>query len=242
MARFFVDKEKKQDNKIIIDGEENQHLCSVLRMREGDMIEVCFNDGYVNVCKLLEVGKKSSIALIEKSYMQSQSLSKITLFLALIKSERLDWAVQKCTELGIDEIVTFDSEYCTVKDKGNKEDRLRRVAVSACKQSGRATIPQISCGLNFNEMLDKLKDFSQVVVAYENDKTSAKQVLSKLDKNKNTAIIIGSEGGFSQKEIDDLLKNGAKVVSLGNTILRAETACVALLSALNYEFDNWKRK
>ena len=138
-------------------------------------------------------------------------------------------------------IVPFESEYCTVKDKGNKIERLNRIAVSASKQCGRAVLPCIQETLPFALLLDKLKEFNQIIVAYENETQNAKEILSKLDKTKSIALVIGSEGGFSEAEIEKLKALGAKVVSLGQTILRAETACVALVSAVNYQLDFWEK-
>ena len=240
LNRFFVDKENLANDIISITGEENQHLFSVLRLSVGEKIYICFNDGMEHLCELISTDKKVSKAKILQSTLK-QIQTNITLFMALIKAERMDWAVQKVTELGVTKIVPFTSEFCTVKDKGNKTDKLNRIALSASKQSGRATLPKISQTLSFNEMLEKLKDFNQIVVAYENETNNAKTILQKLDKSKPIAIIIGSEGGFSEKEIEALQTNKAKIISLGNTILRAETASVALISAVNYELGLWER-
>lgn len=241
-VRFFLPKENKKNNTIFINNDENIHLNSVLRLKVGDLVEICINDGCVYNCELIEVGKKQSIGLIKDVYKVQTRLNKLVLFLALTKSERMDWAVQKCTELGIDKIVPFESSFCTVKDKGNKTDRLNRVAISACKQSGRVLLPEINSCLTFDEMLNQLENYSQIILAYENDKTNAKDIISSLDKTKDVAIVIGSEGGFSELEVNKIISKGGKVVSLGENILRAETACIALLSAINYEFDFWKRK
>ena len=231
-ARFFVSVENKHDNTIIIVGGENMHLFSVLRLRVGDMIDVCLNDGNIYVCELVSVNKKQSIAKIIKIDAPQRRTNKIALFIALTKAERMDWAVQKVTELGIDKIIPFESKFCTAKDKGNKLDRLNRIALSASKQSGRVNLPEIAETISFSQMLDDLQYYPQIVVAYENDKTSAKKILSGLDNTRDTALIVGSEGGFSPDEIKELINNGAKVVSLGENILRAETACIALLSAV----------
>ncbi len=240
--RFFLPKQNLQDKNIKIDGGENVHLTTVLRMRVNDEIDICLNDGYIYECVITEVGKKFSIAKINNIFLPYTRESKIILFLALTKAERMDWAVQKCTELGVDQIIPFESEFCTAKDKGTKTDRLIRVALSASKQSGRVNLPEINNTISFNEMLEKIKNIPQVVLAYEKDSTNTRQVLSKFDKTKDTAIIIGSEGGFSDREVQQLRESGANIVSLGSNILRTETACVALLSAVYYQFDFFERK
>jgi 16S rRNA (uracil1498-N3)-methyltransferase len=153
----------------------------------------------------------------------------------------MDWAVQKCVELGVSRVIPFESKFCTVKDKGNKLDRLRRIAISACKQSGLAYLPDIGNTIHFEQLLQNVANVPQTILAYEGATQNAKEVLSKLDPNKDVAIIIGSEGGFSPDEVEALKNVGAKVISLGKTILRVETACVALLSAIMYEMNNWER-
>ena len=240
--RFFVPKNCRQDDKIILTDSENNHLFSVLRLKKGDRIDVCLNDGNIYECEIEDANKKQSTAHILNIKPAKTRTNKITLFIALTKVERMDWAVQKVTELGIDKIIPFESKFCTAKDKGNKMDRLNRIALAASKQSGRVNLPEIAETISFSQMLDDLQYYPQIVVAYENDKTSAKQILSSLDSTLDTALIIGSEGGFSADEIKELINNGAKVVSLGANILRAETACIALLSAVLYQFDYWKKQ
>ncbi len=240
LPSFFVGKDSREDNQFVITGEENMHLSAVLRLGVGEKIEIMQNDGYVHRCELVSVSKHESVAEIKASRFVP-CCSKITVFMALIMSDRMDWAVQKITELGASEIVPFESEFCTVKDKGNKTERLNRIALSAAKQSGRATLPKISKTLSFDELCDAIKNFSQVVLAYEEEERNAKTVLSHLDKNKTIALIVGSEGGFNTVEAKKLIESGAQPISLGSTILRAETACVALISAVNYELGLWEK-
>ncbi len=240
LPSFFVDEDSRDGGNFVITGDENKHLSAVLRLNVGEQIEVMQNDGFIHRCELVSVGKTQSVAEIRASRFVPKR-SNITLFMALIMADRMDWAVQKVTELGVSEIVPFVSEFCTVKDKGNKTDRLNRIVLSASKQSGRAVLPQISKTLNFDEVCSYLANFKQIVLAYEGAKQNAKDVLSKLDKNQPIALIVGSEGGFSEGEVEKLQQSGASVISLGSTILRAETASVALLSAVNYELGNWEK-
>jgi len=240
LPSFFVDESSRDGGNFVITGEENRHLSAVLRLSAGEQIEVMQNDGFVHRCELLSVGKTQSVAEIKASRFVPKR-SNVTLFMALIMADRMDWAVQKVTELGVNEIVPFVSEFCTVKDKGNKAERLSRVALSASKQSGRATLPRISRTLTFDEVCSAVANFGQVILAYEGAKQNAKEILSTLDKNQPIALIVGSEGGFSESEVTKLVQNGAKVISLGSTILRAETASIALVSAINYELGNWEK-
>ena len=238
--RFFVNSENVHGDKIVINGDEHVHLHSVLRIKIGDHVEVCCGDGKVFDGLVELVGKKESVVKIQSFRVEPKPAFGVTLFLAITKSERMDWAVQKCTELGIDTIIPFESQYCTAKDRGNKLDRLNRIAVSACKQSGRAYLPKIEPTITFAKLLSSVQVMPQVVLAYENDLTPAKQIISKL-KQADVGIIIGSEGGFSQTEVNKLVGAGAKCVSLGENVLRVETAAVALTSVVMFQLDFWKK-
>ena len=154
----------------------------------------------------------------------------------------MDWCVQKCTELGVTKIVPFVSNFTTVKQSDNKQERLMRVAIEACKQSGRAVVPEITAILTFNQVLAQLKEYEQIIVAFEQETAPAKDVISKLTKTKKVALIVGSEGGFSKNEVEQFIKLGAKSICMGKNILRAETASVALLSAVLYELGEWKNE
>ncbi len=241
LPSFFVDKENLEGEFVSITNDEHHHLRDVLNLGVGEEIEVMLGDGYIHLCEIWESGKRETVVKIKSSkYVAPES--EIVLFMALIKSERMDWAVQKVTECGVSKIVPFESEYCVVKDKGNKADRLIRIAVAACKQSGRAVVPSIASTISFKQLKEEIKKFSQVVVAYEGAKQNAKEILSNFKKSEPIALIIGSEGGFSEREIAELSDSGAEVISMGRDILRAETASVALVSALNYELGLWERK
>ena len=240
LPRFFVDAKNKKEHLVYIDNDENVHLNSVLRLKVNDIIDICFNDGLVYECILKEVNKKYSVAEIIK-LKEGEKQKNITLFMALISADKLDLTIQKTTELGVSKISPFESEYCTVKDKGNKQERLSRIALNASKQSGRARLPVVEKTRTFDEMLACLSEYKQIILAYEKETQNAKDILSKLDANLSIAVIIGCEGGFSEDEVKKLKNSGARCVSLGDTILRAETASIALLSAINYELNFWER-
>ncbi len=238
--RFFAKIEDKKGEWIAIKDDENIHLRSVLRLKSGEKIEVCFGQGEICLCELIKVDKKESVAKIISSTVVPKPSECITLYMAITKSERMDWAVQKCTELGVSRIVPFESKFCTAKDRGNKVDRLNRIAVAASKQSGRAYLPEILPTISFDELLKRVQS-KQTILAYENDTTPAKTILTSL-KKADTAIVIGSEGGFAKEEVEALTQAGAKCISLGSNILRAETAAVALTSVVMYELNFWTKE
>lgn len=239
-VRFFVPLSNIKNDLVIVDGQEYRHLSKVLRLKVGDPITVLCDDENVRECVIVEITKDKAKAQIKSIVQAKNTGADITVYQALIKSEPLSFAVQKCTELGVRNYVPYNSEYGVVVDKGQIRGRLERIAEASCKQSGRVQNIKISDTQNFDKMCQDLGQYSKVVVAYEKDTTDAKQVLSKLTINDKIAVVIGSEGGFSPGEINKLkqLKN-VSFVSLGRLILRAETAVLALVGAIKYELGEF---
>ena len=136
--------------------------------------------------------------------------------------------MQKITEIGASELALFDSKFCDVKANTHKQERMESIAVSAAKQCGRASITKTSGIYSIKEVANQIKDFDAFYVAYENKDglTLAKDLINNKNSIENVAIMIGAEGGFSEEEIKMLEENGAKIVSLGNRILRTETASI----------------
>lgn len=240
--RFFVKSSNIFDDKIVVEGQEHFHISKVLRYSVFDEVLVSSFDGVEYECKIVEIKKDKTVLSILSKHKLKPSNFNITLFQAIIKGERMEWAVEKCTELGVASIVPFLSSFTTVKKSDNKKAKLLRVAVEACKQSGRALVPQLSEVLEFDKVLDLLKNYDQIVLAYENETAPLKDVLNTFDAKKSIAILVGSEGGFSKEEVEKLKSLGAKSVSLGGNILRAETAAVALTCAVLYHFDMFKKQ
>ena len=239
--RFFVDKENIDKNFVVLTGKEHFHFTKVLRGQIEDELTLTTSANEELCVKVVKITKEKTICEILSKAKIEDEQSNVFVFQALMKGEHMDYAIQKCTELGVREITPFQSEFVVAKMDSNKLDRFKRISQEACKQSGRATIIQINQACSFDRMLEKLKDFSQIVVAYEKENLSAKEVIEKLDKNQQTALVIGSEGGFSGAEIEKLKNLGAKTISLGKNILRGETACLALVSAVMMHFDYWRK-
>ena len=155
--------------------------------------------------------------------------------MALPKGDKLEMIVQKACELGANRIVPFVSEFC-VAQKSKKDDsklkRLQKISNEACKQSGRSKPLIVEETLTFKQVLQDIKTQDLTLLFYE----KGNKPLSTIDftECKNIAAIVGSEGGFSQKEADLLSENNAEIICLGNRILRCETAAVTALSIIMY--------
>lgn len=236
--RFYYDGSLSTNAIISLEGDEFHHLAQVMRAKTGD--RVCLFNGngsfYFGEIKSL-TKKQAEILITEEKPSANEPKIKITLYQALAKGEKLSLIMQKITELGAYNLKLFESEYCDVKAKENKQERMNQISAQAAKQCGRASIVESSGIYKIKDIADQIKDYDAFFVAYENEDghTLADSLLSFKSQPKNVAIMIGAEGGFATNEIKILKQNGADIVSLGTRILRTETAaiaCVALLSSL----------
>ncbi|GAA0718865.1 16S rRNA (uracil(1498)-N(3))-methyltransferase [Clostridium malenominatum] len=245
MHKFFVPEEFIFEEEAIIEGDDVKHIYKVLRLSLGEKVTInnCNGQEYLGVIK--EITKKEvRVELKEKLHINNESSVEIYLFQGLPKSSKMDLIVQKNCELGIREITPIITERVIVKSEigeYKKLDRWVRIALEASKQSKRTLIPKINSPIEFEELLDKLKEMDLIVVPYENEEGfGIKNLVGTLrDKEiKKVGVIIGPEGGFEEKEIQVLRSIGAHIVTLGPRILRTETAGFVCTSLIMYELGD----
>jgi len=246
MPRFFVKKEQIENKIITIIGEDVKHIKNVLRKQIGDNIEVCNQDtGLAYRCEILEIKEEQIINKIFEEITSIKEKIKIDIYQGLPKADKMELIIQKSVELGANAIIPVEMKRCVVKldskSESKKIERWQKIAESAAKQSGRNTIPEIRSMVKVEDIV-KLKDeYDSMIVCYENEKENhIKNELKKL-KNKQElriAVIIGPEGGLEEKDVEELKRNGASIVTLGNRILRTETVALSLLSIITYELEN----
>ena len=246
MPRFFISKDniftRENQEFIKIIGEDAHHISRSLRMAVGEKIEVCDFSSMVYTCELKEFNDDGVLALVlDKKLADSEPKHKITLYQALCKGEKMETIVQKTTECGVSKIVPFRSEFCVVKldskDGKKKAERWGKIAESAAKQSGRGIIPLVSEPLDFKIAIEDATKASLTIFCNEREtEKTLKSILCQKGYD-DISIIIGSEGGFSQREADYITEKGAKSVTLGKRILRCETAPTFVLSAIAYETE-----
>jgi len=220
---------------IILENQDFLHAKNVMRLKVDDKIIGICNDGYDYLCSIIEIGKKEiKCQLIERKQNNAEPKFNIAIYQALLKGEKMELIAQKCTELGASTLIPFTSEYCQVKLSSTRTDRLEKITQESAKQCKRSNCLNIHKILSFTEMLESLQNYDKIVLAYElEDEIHFNANI--LESSKNIALIIGSEGGFSPVEVEQLTQKGARVVSLGKRILRAETACIHLCGlASNY--------
>ena len=267
--KFIVDEkdiemfssEKIIENKstIQIKGSEVKHI-QVLRHNVSD--EIVINNYN---CKILDI-KKDSIVLEILSTLEKQGEPnvKVNLFVGMLKGEKMDFVVQKATELGVKKIIPFLSRNVVVKldDKAKvkKQEKYKKIVTEACKQCGRSDVVEVENIINLKDLNKYIDKDDITIFAYENEKQllfnvledikNSEKILNEKNKNKkveenkeikskNINIVIGAEGGFDIEEINIFKNSDSNIyfVSLGNRILRAETAVINLLSVVMYEFD-----
>ncbi|MBS7298410.1 MAG: 16S rRNA (uracil(1498)-N(3))-methyltransferase [Eubacteriales bacterium] len=243
MPKFFVSPDKVRGNRIIIDTEDVSHIKRVLRLSVGDNITVCDSCGNDYDCKIANISDKCvECEIISSKKNNSEPNIKVTLYQALPKATKMEYIIQKTTELGITKIVPCALSRCVVKldekDSKKKISRWQKIADEAAKQSGRGILPEISDVMSFRDAVDEMKNSDLVFVPYEcaEDNTLRKVLNSK--PAQNVAFMIGPEGGFSPEEATYLEDNGIPLVTLGKRILRTETAGMAVLSMVMYEIGD----
>ena len=246
MSTFYIKNEQINENKIHIIGEDVKHIKNVLRYEIDDFLDVCDENGVRYKTKIINFKEdKIELQMLEISEETTEPCINVTLIQGLPKSDKMDMIVQKCTELGIKEIIPVITDRVIVKldekSEIKKQERWQKIAKEAAKQSGRQIIPTVQNATNLKNIIENLSKYDIVIVPYECEKDRMlKSVLRKQkDEIKNIAIVIGPEGGFSNEDIDILSKcQNLEKVSLGPRILRTETAGFATLSMIMYELDS----
>lgn len=245
MPKFFVTQDKITENQIIIDTEDVAHISRVLRLGIGDHVTVCDSQGTDYEAEIAEMEQKQIVCSItEKRASESEPNIKVTLFQGLPKASKMEYIIQKTTELGISEIVPVKLSRCVVKidnkkDERKKLDRWQKISEAAAKQSGRGIVPQISEIMTLDEVIKRSKEFDLFFVPYEcEEQKTLKEVLLSRSDIKTVGFIIGPEGGFDPAETEKLHESGIDTVTLGKRILRTETAGEAVLAMTMYEIGD----
>lgn len=246
MSKFFVKPEQIKNDNIIIDGDDVNHILNVLRMKKDDEIQVCNQvTGENYKARIVQYSKNEIECKIEEKIGKStESNVHITLFQGIPKFEKMELIIQKNTEVGVNNIVPVVMERTVVKldEKvaSKKLDRWQKIAEIAAKQSMRDIIPNVKSIIKTKEIDVDMYDV--VLVAYENEehnmlKAELKKLESQNKQEYNIAIVIGPEGGISEKEIELLDEKNVKFVSLGKRILRTETAGLVMAGNILYELE-----
>jgi 16S rRNA (uracil1498-N3)-methyltransferase len=242
MHRFFISSEQISDDRAYIKGSDVHHLKNVLRLQVGNEIQLCDGASRTFLAKISAISEdKATADIIKEMEQDKSSLPRVFLAQALPKGSKMEEVIEKCTQLGVDTIIPVASERTIVKlDEARSKTKIARwqkIAQSASEQSGRIKVTVIRPLITLKELTDEFKDYDLVLLPWELERDRGLKDILSGTTPKKILVIIGPEGGFSQTEADLARKAGAQTVTLGNTILRTETAGFAVLAMINYQFN-----
>ena len=241
MARFFMAGTNILGGMAVIRGRDAEHV-RVLRLRPGEDVIICDGEGTDYKCRLVYADKEQAEAeVLEVVPCPAEPTVKTTLLCGLPKGDRVDYIIQKGVEAGAYEILFFNCERCVARPENpeKKLERWQRIAEEAAKQSGRGIIPQVGWAGDFAQALDAAVKKDLGLFMYETGEREALNAV--LEENKTVAtaaIITGPEGGFAEFEAKLAKVCGLHVCSMGERILRCETAPIVALTALMYATGN----
>lgn len=242
MPHFFIPPENISANRFHISGKEVHYLLNVRRVKPGDTLELFDGTGKTYTARIDSADKNEISGVIINEALQVQGKIKIHLYQSVPKGERFDWLIEKCAELGINAVtplVTARSIQKTFTEP--KLQRWQRLSLASSQQSRRPDIMKVASPVNFLDAISAISREDINIIPWEGeDKTSIPQACSKLQSSSSVNIFIGPEGGFTMDEIEEAQKHGIIPVTMGNKILRAETAGIlasAIALFLSREFS-----
>ncbi len=241
LHRFYVPQKNILDNTVILPAEHANHIKNVLRMKPGDSCLVFDGTGFEYKILLEKISPEPEGRIINRYIAGTPDKVRITLVQGLAKGDKMDLIIQKCSEIGTDIFIPCKSERTIVKldqaGAAKKKERWQKIAQSAAEQSHSITIPLVEPVTDLASVLKQVKPDQLAIIPWENEKsTSIKKVLR--DSGAREIIFfIGPEGGFSEQEIAAAKKAGVLPVSLGQHILRTETAGIVVAAIVRYELE-----
>jgi 16S rRNA (uracil1498-N3)-methyltransferase len=210
---------------------ESQHCVKVLRMRSGDKLTVTDGKGFFYDCELIDANSKGcTISVLNRYEVPTGRNFKLHIAFSPTKQmDRNEWFIEKATEIGIDKFTPIYSNFSERKDI--KTERLKKIAISAIKQSQQASLPEIDIQVSFNDFISmQFNSKKYIAHCYDKPKTPLTKLYNKGD---DALILIGPEGDFSEEEVESAIKNGFEPISLGETRLRTETACLVAMHTIH---------
>lgn len=233
MGYFFVDKRNIKDNIITIKGSDFKHIKDVLRSKVGNTIVVVTGNGEEYHSVITGIKHNFITAKITRiTRKTNESLVYVSIAIAPPKGRRMEWFVEKATELGVKEIIPVITKRSVVFPGSARLQRWKRIAISAIKQSERSVMPGISTFVSFEELLSLSNNYFLKFIAYENESKDTIEKYLQGEKREKILALIGPEGGFEDYEVDAAKKEGFLPVTLGITKLRTESAGIVALSRI----------
>ena len=237
MVRFFVSAEDLGKEEIFLTGENAQHA-KVLRLKPGETVLLCDGDGHEGLCEVVST-EGWLLRMINRQDSRSEPAVKVSVYMALPKADKLEHVIQKATELGAYEIITFPSARCVSrpdeKSLKKKLERWEKIAASAAEQSGRGRIPRVLVLASFSEALSRAAQADKALLFYEHEEALTLKMALSSGGYSTVSLLTGPEGGLEESEVAQARESGLQVCTLGKRILRCETAPLCAISAVMYD-------
>lgn len=232
---------------MLLSPEESHHCRDVLRCEAGDRVAVFDGGGREAEVEIVSLSKNAVELAPISERETSEPPARITLGQAIPKGKNMDLIIQKATELGVGRIVPLETRNTVVKlgsqrDREKKREKWQRVAIEACKQCGQNWLPEVGMPVAISKFVESTDDTFKVVAAIGEKSSSLKAILAGEAERgtypRAVSILIGPEGDFTAREVEEAIRNGFLPMSLGPIILRSETAAIYTVSVLAYELMN----
>lgn len=244
MHLFFAEHHNISDERIILEGTDYNHIKNVLRLKPGSKIQIKSGDNKTYLCTVGSFEDEKVLCLVDEMFIQDTELPvKVTIFQGVPKAEKMETVIQKSIELGAVKIVPVLMERSISRPDAKKaESRVKRwqtIAQAAAQQSKRSVVPEVHGMCCFTEALEMAKECDTLLMPYECAEgfDYTRKVLADIKPGTAVAVFIGPEGGISSGELEAAKEAGAHIISLGNRILRTETAALMLMSVMIYLFE-----
>ena len=243
MRRFFIHPETIISEEVLLSEQESHHIAKVLRLSTGALLQLLDGKGNIYDAKILAIEKQVRLQIISSTFIKGDAVP-LRVCQSVLKGQKMELLVQKCTELGVAEFTPFYSERCQLKKTelpklSKKYGRWQRIIEEACKQCNNPIMMQLNPLLSFKEMLvEQNRDVQKILFWEEEDQQNSLHSCS-LQRNKaGLQIVFGPEGGFPLEEMDAAKKTEFQILSLGPRILKAETANIAAVSIIQHLLGN----
>jgi 16S rRNA (uracil1498-N3)-methyltransferase len=243
MSRFYAPPGSVSGGNIILRGREAHHAKDVIRLKAGDEIAVFDGTGKEYSGVIDKILKEEVVIKINKTSQKKPDDRRLALVQAIPKLNKMDTIVEKATELGVERIIPVITARTVVRADdsraGLKAGRWRKIAVTASKQCGRVTVPEINEIMSFEDSLSFVRGHELAVIPCLCEGTEGIRTVLKDSGAKSAIAFIGPEGDFTEDEVRSARAKGVVPVSLGREVLRSDTAAISVLSVLNYEL-RWR--
>ena len=240
MHRFFITPDKFTEASVVITDEQAHQIMRVLRLQVGDQLIALDNSGWEYVVEITAVSKKAIIAdFVSKQEAQGEPSVDITLYMGLMKRDKFEWVLQKCTEIGVIRFIPVVTQRSLVQDtkmKANKFERWQKIITEAAEQSRRGKVPELCQPMRLPEAFAGVEADLALIPWEEAEGQSLRNVLAG-KRPSSVALFIGPEGGFAAEEIELAQEHNIQPITLGKRILRAETAAMVASALLIHEIE-----